>query len=162
VCLIFISACGHPAPRQIGPGEINIRKVGRLYMSYTGSQKTHVGPESLDALKKYAESLDEKALSSMDLKKEDLASLFVSPRDNEPYGIVPKVPAFAAEAAPPEPKKGPPSKGPPPERGPVTISPPKAIVYERSGAGGSHLAVFNSGELREISNADFPQIVPNP
>jgi hypothetical protein len=158
--LIFLSACGHPPPRQIAPGEVNIRKVGRLYTQYTASQKARVGPESLDALKKFAESLDEKTLTSLDLKKEELASVFVSPRDNEPYGIVPKVTPFTAEAVEPK-TKGPP-KGLPPERGPVSISPPKAVVYEKSGAGGTHLVFFNNGDLRELSSSDFAQVVPNP
>src|SRR5262245_41695197 len=80
-CLVFVAACGHPPPRQSPAGEINIRKVGRLYTSYTATQKGNVGPASLDALKKYAESLDEKALNNLDLKKEELATAFVSPRD---------------------------------------------------------------------------------
>jgi len=163
--LVFIAACGHPAPRQIAPGEINIRKVGRLYTSYTASQKTNLGPADLGILRKYAESLDEKALTNLDLKKEDLASVFVSPRDNEPYGIVPRVPSFGASAtgADPKPKgRGKVVEKPPAERPPPPSDPPKPIVYEKNGAGGTHLVVFNNGEMREMSSADFSQVVPNP
>lgn len=164
--LVFIAACGHPAPRQIAPGEINIRKVGRLYTSYTATQKGNVGPASLEVLKKYAESLDEKALNNLDLKKEELASIFVSPRDNEPYAIVPRVPPFIAAAAVPDPKgKSLPGKGRPkgsPEQTQLSSGPPKAIVYEKTGAGGTHLVVFNNGELREVGNSDLSQFVSIP
>jgi hypothetical protein len=136
-----------------------------LYTSYTATQKGGTGPASLEALKKYAESLDEKALNNLDLKKEQLATAFVSPRDNEPYAIVPRVLPFGASAPLPDPKVKSLVKAvqkPSSERPPPPSDPPKAIVYEKSGAAGTHLVVFNNGDLREVSNSELSQIVPIP
>jgi hypothetical protein len=162
--LAWLVGCGSAPLREPPQVEKDIRKVGRLYMAYAHDQRNDMGPATLDELKKYAESLDEKKLTSHDLTKAELATIFTSLRDNQPYGIVPKVTPFGAEAMADLRGKG---KGP--GRGAnkglteaTTIVPPKVIVYEKVGADGTHFVVFNNVEVREISDADFQQLVPNP
>jgi hypothetical protein len=162
--LVMFAACSQPPPKPVSEGELNIRKFGRLYLAYAAAQKDHLGPASVEELKKFAEGLDEKRLAALDLKKEEINSVFVSPRDNQPYGIVPKVMPFGGEAATDTkaaPKGGPAFKGPPVMNKSGVIAPPKVIVYEKTGSGG-RLVMMNNTDVHEVSDAEFTELVPNP
>lgn len=62
-----------------------IERLFNLYKSYVDSKQK--GPADEKALKEYAKTLSEKQLDELMIGK-DLESIFVSPRDKEPFQIV--------------------------------------------------------------------------
>src|SRR4051794_25800106 len=60
--LLFVAACSKPPPRDVTPGEVNIRNFGRLYLAYGATQKDGLGPATVEELKKFSAGFDEKKL----------------------------------------------------------------------------------------------------
>jgi hypothetical protein len=169
VGFIVMVGCGptQHAPREVPPGFGQIEKVGGLYLRYTSKSRDRAGPANLEDLKKFANGLKDDDLQELGLSKGDLATLFVSPRDQQPYGIVPKVRPLGAEAGGGPPGRGGPMRGGPPQgagppagAGGSSVS-PKGIVYEQVGEGGKRFVVLNSGIVVDVDDAGFQSFVPD-
>jgi hypothetical protein len=146
--LVFAAACvvggcgsGGPVGEDRKPDEKHITRIASLYTDF---KSTHKGrpPRDTEELKNWVKGLKKEQLAARNIT--DLDTVFVSPRDNQPYVI--------AKPPPPPKRMGP--GGGPPAMGAV-------IVYEKTGVNGKHMAANGMGYAYELSPEDFKQQVPD-
>ena len=131
--LVFGLGCSSP-PAVTVPERLPLRHLAVLYGRYRASHKGMV-PKDEAQFKEYIKSLDEKQLSSAGVSAAEIDSLFVSPRDNQPYDIR--------------------YNDPPPPDGP---NGPSAVVVERVGKGGKRMVAYSMGKVEEIDDAKYQKI----
>jgi len=120
---------GHAAKEQ--PAENNhILKVVSLWQDY----KTAIGhaPANADELKTWAKQQDQAKLTTHGI--DDLDKAFVSPRDNQPYGLV--------------------------QTGTQMGGMTKVLVYEKTGVNGKRLTASSMGTAAEVDDQEFKRWVP--
>jgi len=152
-----LAGCGPRAtPRDPTAGEQSIMKLGRAYMAFAGTAKDGLGPASADELKKWL-SADEKRLTDLSLSRADLDSMFVSPRDGQPYDVQPKRhpnPFITAGG-------GPPGRGGP--KGAAAKIPgygqPGVLVNEKTGEGGKRMVFLSGSRVQEADEAEFNRLL---
>ena len=131
-----LSGCSQPAEVPQEEPVVHLKALSVLYGRYVGSHRGQ-SPPSEEAFKKYIAALPKGELES--LKVENIDSIFVSPRDNQPYKVKYNIPL------PP----------PGPDGAPV-------VAYEQTGEGGERYVATSLGEVQLVDQAKFGQRVPNP
>jgi len=80
------SGCASGAPEVEQPdAEVRISRLLHLYQAY--AQKHQKGPPNEQALKEFAAKLTSKEKEDFSIG-DDVEGIFVSPRDNKPFGIL--------------------------------------------------------------------------
>jgi hypothetical protein len=125
-----------PTKTDLPPEEKHILKLAALYSDFRG--KNGRLPKTIDELKAFARKMSPEDLRQRGI--DDLDKAFTSPRDNQPYKLVP----------PQRPKRG----GPPF---------PMVILYEATGVDGKHMVASGmGGGAFEWDEATLRQNIPNP
>jgi hypothetical protein len=153
-CLcVVVAACSGGDKGAYSDGTPHIQQIVSLYTKYVSEHKGQP-PRNADELKKWAATLKKEELDQMKIK--DLDAAFISPRDNQPYGVIPKSmkELMGGGMKPPLPGQKPPTNA-------RTMSP--VIVYEKVGKDGKHwVAYLFGGSVEEVDEQRFRELVPNP
>ncbi len=134
----FVIGCGGYGGRG-GEGEImpsdgeHILQMNNLYNNFMAANRKP--PASPDALKEWAKKQpQDKVAKWID---DPLDSVFISPRDHEPYGIAP------------------PSKT-------QQYGPQRVVIYEKTGVKGKRMVANGMGYSQEMDEKSFKEFGPNP
>jgi len=111
----------------------NLKKVALIYQLYTQNNNKPLTSEQ--QLITYAKSLNPDGMMSAGIDVAQVEQYFTSPRDNKPYKIVFKLP----------------------QSDPTN---PPVVAYEQVGVGGKREVAFLTGNVEEVDEARFRQIVP--
>jgi hypothetical protein len=111
--------------RVLTPTEVRLMKVAALYREYNAA--TQRPPADIDELKNWVKRLDKRRLNFLDVDEVD--SLFVSERDQQPFVLDP----------------------PPPSIGPI-------LAHEKTGTGGKRFVVSSTGNVTEVDEENFKQM----
>jgi hypothetical protein len=128
--------CGKPSPSAEAITHARLDRLGFLYGRYA-SQHHGQPPKDLATLKKFAErEISAEELSRMGTS--DVADMFISLRDNQPFGMATfaKIPAPGAHA-------------------------PPIVLYEREGQNGLRAVVYLGGGTSEMKAEEFAKAVPS-
>jgi len=130
------AGCGPSSPRlnsrdEIPPGEAELRKVVSLYIEY-GKGNGNKSPANAEQLKAWAQKLPKEKLTELGI--EDVDKVFISPRDNQPFVVIPK-------------------SGPGPGR---------LIAHEQTGVKGKRYVAAGQGSVREVTDETFRGMLPSP
>ena len=137
-CLVLASiGCGAKSVPQ-PPTEANLKTLYVLFGQYTGQNRGQSPPDAA-AFKKFVQSLDAEQLKS--LTDKDVDSLFISPRDNQPYVI-----HYKAEM-------GVPGVGTPDAPGGGWLA------HEETGVNGKKYLLLSTGIIEEVDAQRFAEIV---
>lgn len=133
VVSLGLASCGkHGAPPKV---ESNLHTLMTFYGRYT-AQHQGQRPSDADALKKYIGSQSPDQLAKMEIT--DVDSLFVSPRDGQPYvmryGVLPP---------------------------PATPLGGTVVAYEQTGVDGKRYVGFDLGSAEEVDETRFRTLVPD-
>ena len=130
--LIGLGCSGPPGPNV--PDRVPLRQLAILYGKYRHSH--HGQPPADEAqFKQFIKSLDARQLTAAGVTAAEVDTLFVSPRDGQPYEI-------RYDTSP--------AKGP---EGTAA-----AVVVERVGAGGKRFVAYSTGQVEEIDEAGYQKI----
>ena len=114
-------------------GREEMRRLVSLYSTY---RSTNNGPPAnADQLKAWAKKQGGAKLKEM-AETDDLDKIFVSPRDHQPFVVLPMNTATA--------------------RGPMIV-----IAYEKQGLNGQRYVASAQGSIFEADDARFRELVPN-
>jgi hypothetical protein len=131
----FIVGCsGGGGGGGANPTEQHINQMRQLYDAYKGA--TGKPPASPKILKEWAQKQPQDKLALW--IKDPLDSVFISPRDGEPYGIAP------------------------PPKGMRAMGPPRVVIYEKTGVNGRRLVASGMATVDEMDEALFKELIPNP
>jgi hypothetical protein len=114
--------------------ERNLKALSVFYGRFTG-QNRGKGPTNEADFKKFVHSLNPEMISSFGLDPNNLDKAFISPRDNEPYGV-----AYTVSANSP---------------GANGVAP--MVIWEQKGVHGKHYIADALGKIEEIDEATFQQ-----
>jgi hypothetical protein len=136
-----VAGCGEKVTKSDLPQEEkHILKLASLYSEFR-SKNGGRSPKDADELKAFAKKLDPKELSARGI--DDVEKAFISPRDNQPYKLIPP------QGAKPVAKGGPPL--------------PMVIIYEQTGVNGKRMVASGmGGGAFELDDAKLREYVPNP
>jgi hypothetical protein len=123
------AGCGPSSPHmnarpEVPPGEAELRKIVALYLAY-GQAKNNQSPANAEALKAFAKGLPKAKLQELEI--DDVDKVFISPRDNQPFVVIPR-------------------SGPGPGR---------LVAHEKTGVNGKRLIAAGQGSVREVDEAAF-------
>jgi hypothetical protein len=145
---------GTPQPET----EIHLKKLAGLYMKYVQTHQGR-GPKSEAEFKEFGKAQN----------TPDLDSMFVSPRDNQPYTIIYNLSVIPQTGAGPGGPGGPPGgKGPPggpgskggtPIKPPPGAGRPRIMAHEKVGVGGKRYIADLGGRVAEISEEEFNSLM---
>ncbi|MBX9581369.1 MAG: hypothetical protein K2X87_13790 [Gemmataceae bacterium] len=157
--VLVAAGCSSNPPEQPPPDvtDQNLMHLVQLYSAYQSkhTKKTAKAPApkpgpgkaaaadptipgSADELKTWAKTLPADELQKMGISGGELDGMFVSPRDNQPYGLAKPANAMMAK-----------------------MGAMKVIFYERDGVDGKHMVVGGMGTRpREITRAELKEAVP--
>jgi hypothetical protein len=136
----FIAGCGEKVTKSdLAPEEKHILKLASLYTDFRS--KNGRPPKDIDELKGFTRKMSQQDLAARGI--DDIDKAFISPRDNQPYKLVPP------QAAKPVGKGGPPM--------------PMVVVYEQTGVNGMRMVASGvGGGAFELDDARLREYVPNP
>jgi hypothetical protein len=119
---VLMSGCGPRMPSQEPvPAKDKILKFASLCTAYSARQKKK--PSSTEDLKAWVKTMNKSELERLGI--DDLATAFVSPRDNQPFVVVNS----------------------------KRSGPGDLMAYEQTGAGGKHYIVTAMGSVLELDEA---------
>jgi len=126
VGLVYMFIGGSRAPRDLPSEDQHIMKVAALWQSY----KSTVGhpPASMEELKGWAKQNAKSKLSTSGI--DDLDKAFISPRDNQPYGL---------------------NKTSNQMMGGMN----KVLIYEKTGVEGKRLTASTLGSVAALDDTEF-------
>jgi hypothetical protein len=92
VLALATAGCEASSPKlrsrdAIPPGEAELRKIVSLYIAYAKANNNK-SPANAEQLKAWAKGLPKAKLQEFEI--EDLDKVFVSPRDNQPFVVIPR------------------------------------------------------------------------
>ncbi len=133
--LAFALAGCSPGGKASAPlQESNLKPLGLLYGQFMGQHQGRP-PESEAEFKKF---IQEKGLGMLkQFNVPDVDSLFISPRDKQPYVVL---------------------YGPP--KGPPGLAGQPVIAYEQVGVRGRRFVTNSLGTVEEVDEAKFRELVP--
>jgi hypothetical protein len=134
IVLIFVGlGCSSP-PAPNAPERVPLRHLAILYGKY---RNVHRGnpPKDEAAFKQFIKGLDENQLAAAGVSAAEVDTLFVSPRDGQPYDVR--------------------YKDPPPAEGPDGLP---AVVAEKVGKGGKRMVAYSTGKVEEVDEARYEKI----
>lgn len=125
-----------PEQKPQSPIEKNLKALAVYYGGYTGQNKG-VGPPNEEAFKKFIRTRTPPELENFGVDPANLDPLFISPRDNQPYGI-----AWGLRGAMP----GPNGAG--------------MVIWEQTGVNGKRYVADSIGKIEEVDEATWTQRLP--
>lgn len=131
--IVFVG-CGAPSEVPQAESVVHLKALAVLYGRYVGSHRGQSPPSEAE-FKKFIQARPKAELDT--LKAADVDSLFISPRDGQPYHVQYKVPL------PP----------PGPQGAPV-------VAYEQTGEGGQRYVATSLGDVQLVDEAKFQEMVP--
>jgi hypothetical protein len=131
IALCFCTAGCGPSDKPLSESEKNLKALSVFYGQYLGTHRGQSPPDEAE-FKKYVRSLPAEQLKVFNVEPGDVDKLFISPRDNQPYGI-----AYKSKA------------GPPGESG------APMVIWEQSGRNGKRYVADAVGKVEEIDDATF-------
>lgn len=135
--LTSMIGCGGEPPAPTAEEQQDLKAIAVLYGTYSGMNRGGV-PQSADDMKAFAAALKQNGQVPMGLDLEDIESVFVSPRDNQPYVLL-----FG-------------------NTGPATGTyGDRVIAYEQTGKDGMRQIAFSNTEVIDASAEDFSKYVPD-
>jgi hypothetical protein len=134
--LTMLSLAGCGAPTEVPQEEpvVHLKALAVFYGRYVASHRGQSPPSEAE-FKKYVQSLSKTELEALGVT--DVESLFVSPRDGQPYHVQYNIPL------PP----------PGPDGAPV-------VAYEQTGEGGERYVATSLGDVQLMDEAKFQAIAP--
>lgn len=127
--------CSRPSEVPQTESEIHLKAFAVLYGRYVGSHRGQTPPSEAD-FKKYIQGLPKEQLDALKVTAVD--SLFVSPRDGQPYVVKYKI------ALPP----------PGPQGAPL-------IAHEQTGQGGKRYVANSLGDVQLVDESKFQELAKN-
>jgi hypothetical protein len=124
--------CGAPSEVPQTEIEIHLKALSVFYGRYL-SQNRGKTPPNEEALKKFIKALPPTELEAM--KVTDVDSLFVSPRDKQPYLV-----KYSINLPPPQPQGAP------------------VIAHETTGDGGKRYVATSLGDVQLVDDATFQKM----
>ena len=132
-CAFPLGCGGQRASRE--REESNLKPLAVFYGQFTGRHRGR-SPANEAEFKEFLRSLSSEQLATFNVT--DPESLFVSPRDQEPYVII-----YGSPSGPPGPGGAP------------------VIAYEQVGVGGKRFVASSIGAVEEVDEARFKELVPD-
>ena len=132
VCGLLVLGCSRA--EQKAQQQQSVKALALLHGRYL-SQHRGQPPANEADFKKFVQALSPTELTAFGATDAD--SLFVSPRDKKPLGVV-----YGTPSGPPGPAGAP------------------VVVYEQEGKGGKRLVASSLGAVEEVDEARFRQLVP--
>jgi hypothetical protein len=135
-CFLFIAllSAGCQAQKEAAQEASTIKPLALLYGQFLGKHKGQP-PKDEAEFKAFVQAQGKPMLDSFAIADAD--SLFVSPRDKQPYGVI-----YGKASGPPGPGGAP------------------VIIYEKSGSGGKRYVASNLGAVEEVDSTKFQELVP--
>lgn len=130
------SGCGETADPQID--QKHIRALATFYGRYSAMNRGQLPPDEA-ALRKFIGTITPGELSGLGIDPANLDSAFISPRDKQKYEI-----RYAKTVAA--------AKGKPGQ--------PVIAMYEQAGVNGKRLVAHSTGQVEEVDEAKFKELVP--
>jgi hypothetical protein len=133
-CIAFlVVGCSSPQG-PASPERVPLRHLAILYGKYRNSHQG-VPPKDEAQFKQYIKSLGASQLAAAGVSGAEIDTLFVSPRDGQPYEVRYNTP-------------------PPADDG----GGPAAVVVERTGKNGKRLVAYSTGKVEEIDEATYQKV----
>lgn len=133
-CIAFATVgCSSPQG-PASPERVPLRHLAILYGKYRNSHQG-MPPKDEAQFKQYIKSLGASQLAAAGVSEAEIDTLFVSPRDGQPYEV-----RY--------------SKAPPADDG----SGPAAVVIEHTGKNGKRLVAYSIGKVEEIDEATYQKV----
>jgi hypothetical protein len=133
-CLLLIGlGCSSP-PAPSAPERVPLRHLAILYGKYRNSHQGRP-PKDEAEFKQYIQGLGERQLAAAGVSANEVDSLFVSPRDGQPYEVR--------------------YNDPPPAEGPEG---PAAVVVEKVGKNGKRMVAYSTGRVDEIDDVQYQKV----
>jgi hypothetical protein len=130
LCLVA-GGCGGSQRRSQEREESNLKPLAVFYGKYIGQHRGQP-PASEKELKEFIRSAGADQLASFNVA--DVDSLFVSPRDQKPYVVL------YGRAAP--------------------VGKDRVVAYEQKGKNGKRFVANDLGQIQEVDEARFKEMVP--
>jgi hypothetical protein len=122
---------GGVAPREQTTAEVNIQKIATIYREFTDAHRGKA-PANVEELKAWATKLKKDKLTQLGI--DDPEQAFTSPRDKQPYVVVPTRMNM--------------------------LQPDMFVAYEKVGVGGKRLGVTAMGREFEVPEENLKYHVP--
>lgn len=136
ICLFPIGMSGCGSPKTFSETEAsNLKPLAVMYGRYIGSNQGR-GPKDMQELKSFIQSRPKEELANLNIN--DVESLFVSSRDKKPY-------KFKFESKPAVPGQS-----------------ASIFAWEQEGIEGKRFVAGTLGEVLEVDETKFRELVPNP
>jgi hypothetical protein len=132
--LAMVAGCSATPPAATTPERLPLRHLAVLYGKYRSGHQGRP-PKDEAEFKQFLKGLDAQQLASAGVSTAEVDSLFISPRDNQPYDVR--------------------YNDPPPPEGPDG---PSAVVVERTGVGGKRFVAYSTGKVEEIDDAKYQKV----
>ena len=150
--LVGVFGCGGGTPPPSPPTpQTTITALGRLYGEYA-AQHDGLGPEDAAEFRAFLEALPAAQRRGMGI--DDVATALVSPRDSQPYVILPGVNTREAVATTPQAGVGQP--GAPQSSG---LRGQPVVIHEHTGLDGQRLVATSFGTAGELDATEFAKAV---
>ena len=132
--LLFVGlGCSSP-PAPNAPERVPLRHLAILYGKYRNAHRGAPPRDEAD-FKKFITGLDPAQLAAAGVTAAEVDTLFVSPRDGQPYDVR--------------------YNDPPPAAGPDG---PAAVVAEKVGKGGKRMVAYSTGQVDEVDEAQYQKV----
>jgi hypothetical protein len=148
LAVVAVAGCGSRRPPQnVLDAENHFRNAGKVYMKYF--QQNRKGPASEKELADFLAKLSDKELQDMGIQPSERDKVLVSPRDGQPYGVVPNVDMTMMMGGQMKMKK------------PDAPSRPPIGMYEKVGSGGKRYVWYvTGGGLQLLDEQAFKEALP--
>lgn len=131
ICLNSFACSPEQKPKS--PTEKNLQALAVFYGRFI-SQNKGVGPPNEEAFKKFIRGLRPEEFQSFGVDASNIDPLFVSPRDNQPYGI-----AWGLQGAMPGPDGS------------------AMVIWEQTGVSGKRFVADAVGKIEEVDETTWNQ-----
>ncbi len=129
--LLFIGlGCSSP-PAPNAPERVPLRHLAILYGKYRNAHRGAPPKDEAD-FKKFITGLDPAQLAAAGVSAAEVDTLFVSPRDGQPYDVRYNDPPSADR--------------------------PSAVVAEKVGKGGKRMVAYSTGQVDEVDEAQYQTV----
>jgi hypothetical protein len=129
--LLFVGlGCSSP-PAPNAPERVPLRHLAILYGKYRNAHRGAPPRDEAD-FKKFITGLDPAQLSAAGVSAAEVDTLFVSPRDGQPYEVRYNDPPQADR--------------------------PAAVVAEKVGKGGKRMVAYSTGQVDEVDEAQYQTV----
>lgn len=142
-----LTGCTGRVSKSTLDAEAHMRNAGKVYTKFMQENRGR-GPTSEEELANFLKKLSDKDLETLGINPAEKDKVLISPRDGQPYGIVPNVDMTSMMGNKMKSKPGAPSR-------------PPIAMYEKRGSGGKRYVWFVAGGgVTEMEEEKFKEEVP--